>query len=181
MNGDGNEIWLKGEIEEWKNQGIIDDYQAKKILSIYGLAEIPLEITSPIGEDKSVKLITVISALGAILVGVGAILFVGSNWNKLSDFLKLTILFGTTFVTYFAGWKLKYDTKSATTAELLQLYGKILEELKTRKVIRTANSPVGDYAEWLVANKFGLKLMENSKKGYDAEDSEGIKYQIKFK
>jgi len=27
MNGDGDEIWLKGEVEEWKNQGIIDDYK----------------------------------------------------------------------------------------------------------------------------------------------------------
>ncbi|PKO08030.1 MAG: hypothetical protein CVU40_17450 [Chloroflexi bacterium HGW-Chloroflexi-2] len=74
---------------------------------------------------------------------------------------------------------MKLDIKSATTAELLQLYGRILEELKTRKVILTANSPVGDYTEWLVANKFGLKLMSNSTKGYDAEDSSGKKFQIK--
>lgn len=112
MNGDGNENWLKGEVEEWKNQGIIDDYQAKKILSRYGLAEIPPEITSPISEDKSTKLITVISTLGAILIGVGAILFVASNWKQLPDFLKLIILFGTTFATYYVGWKWKYDTKS---------------------------------------------------------------------
>ena len=62
MNEDGDEIWLKGEVEEWKNQGIIDDYQAKKILSRYGIAETPPETTSLISEDKSIKLITVISA-----------------------------------------------------------------------------------------------------------------------
>ena len=110
MNVNEHEIWLKGEVEEWKNQGIIDDYQAKKILSKYGFAEIPHEI--PVSEDKSTNLITVISALGSILIGVGAILLVASNWNLFPDFLKLIILFGTTFATYFAGWKLKYETKS---------------------------------------------------------------------
>jgi len=110
MNANEHEIWLKGEVEEWKNQGIIDDYQAKKILSKYGFAEIPHEI--PVSEDKSTNLITVISALGSILIGVGAILLVASNWNLFPDFLKLIILFGTTFATYFAGWKLKYETKS---------------------------------------------------------------------
>ena len=72
-----------------------------------------------------------------------------------------------------------FDIKSFTTTELLQYYGQIIDELKTRKVVRTANSPIGDYAEWLVANKLGLKLMTNSTQGYDAEDSSGIKYQIK--
>jgi uncharacterized membrane protein len=110
MNSIKDETWLKGEVEDWKNQGIIDDYQANRILSKYGLAEIPPEIA--VGEDKSTKLITVISTLGAILIGVGAILFVASNWKRLPDYAKLIILFGTTFATYFTGWRLKYDTRS---------------------------------------------------------------------
>jgi len=72
-----------------------------------------------------------------------------------------------------------FDIKSFTTTELLQYYGQIIDELKTRKVVRTANSPIGDYAEWLVANKLGLTLLSNSTPGYDAVDSSGIKYQIK--
>lgn len=72
-----------------------------------------------------------------------------------------------------------FDIKSFTTTELLQYYGQIIDELRTRKVVRTANSPIGDYAEWLVANKLGLTLLSNSTPGYDAVDSSGIKYQIK--
>ena len=70
--------------------------------------------------------------------------------------------------------------KDKTTIELLEIYSNILTELNDRKVVRTYNSPVGDYAEWLVSKTFGLKLEKNSKKGYDAIDEKSnVKYQIK--
>ena len=40
--------------------------------------------------------------------------------------------------------------QEASVAELLRLYGRILQELTLRKITRTANSPAGDYAEFLV-------------------------------
>lgn len=63
--------------------------------------------------------------------------------------------------------------------KLLQLYDSILDELIQRKVIRTNNNPVGDYAEWLVAQKFGLELANCSKTGYDGISNSNIRYQIK--
>ncbi len=70
--------------------------------------------------------------------------------------------------------------KSKTTLELMNAYAQILEELNHRQVARTYNSPIGDYAEWLVAQKLHLKLAVNSKKSYDAEDEQtGKTYQIK--
>ena len=71
------------------------------------------------------------------------------------------------------------EPQSLTTPELLQQYALILAELRAREIIRTANSPVGDYGEWLVANQLGLTLEPNSKSGYDAKDSFEVKYQIK--
>jgi hypothetical protein len=61
----------------------------------------------------------------------------------------------------------------------LQDYANILINLKEKGVVRTFNSPVGDFAEWYVAQKFNLTLEHNSKAGYDAIDSKGVKYQIK--
>ena len=72
-----------------------------------------------------------------------------------------------------------FETKSLSTTQLLHSYVQILDELRARKIIRTANSPIGDYAEWLVVNRLGLTLKGNSQSGYDAEDSSGVKYQIK--
>ena len=70
-------------------------------------------------------------------------------------------------------------TSGNSTKELLLQYSQILRELKNRKVARSANNPVGDLAETLFINAFGLKYVKGSNKGYDATDKEEVKYQIK--
>ncbi len=72
-----------------------------------------------------------------------------------------------------------FELETLTTPQLLEYYSRILEELRQRKIIRTSNSPIGDYAEWLIANQLGLTLAINSTSGYDAKDSSGLKFQIK--
>ncbi|MBA7613577.1 hypothetical protein ES703_20828 [subsurface metagenome] len=73
----------------------------------------------------------------------------------------------------------EFDWKALTIPELLRCFANILDELKERKVVRTRNNPVADYAEWLVAQQLGLSLERNSKRGYDAIDQSGTCYQIK--
>jgi hypothetical protein len=64
--------------------------------------------------------------------------------------------------------------------ELLQLYGRLMEELRKRELIRSSNNPVSDYAEKIVCEKMKLSIQGKSSKGYDAIDEKsGIKYQIK--
>lgn len=71
------------------------------------------------------------------------------------------------------------NIKRLSELELLRRYYQIIDELKTRKVVRTYNNPVADYAEWLVAKKLNLKLSISSHKGYDAIGKSGKRYQIK--
>lgn len=71
------------------------------------------------------------------------------------------------------------NVSSLSSIELLQLHATVIEELKSRGVVRTKNNPVGDYAEWLVANALGLELQSNSAAGYDATGKDGVRYQIK--
>lgn len=52
-------------------------------------------------------------------------------------------------------------------SELLGIYGQVLEELYKRGVIRSANAPTGDYAEWLVQRALGGELQPNSNKSAD--------------
>ena len=54
-----------------------------------------------------------------------------------------------------------------------------LSKLEQIGVIRTANNPIGDYGEYYVATKYGLKLGVNSQRDYDATDKKNKKYQIK--
>lgn len=65
------------------------------------------------------------------------------------------------------------------TNELLALHGRVLDQLLGRGVLRTANNPVGDYAEWLVAAALDLTLVRNSSAHYDATDQSGRRFQIK--
>jgi hypothetical protein len=69
--------------------------------------------------------------------------------------------------------------KTLSVKELLQFHHAILEELKNRKICRTKNNPVSDYAEWLVSTMMGLQLTTNSNHGFDATDSAKKRYQIK--
>jgi hypothetical protein len=71
------------------------------------------------------------------------------------------------------------DWTGLTLPDLLAAHSAVLDELRRRKVVRSKNNPTGDYAEWLVSTKLGLRLETNSAKGYDATDSQGLRYQIK--
>src|SRR6185312_3248404 len=63
-------------------------------------------------------------------------------------------------------------------SELLGIYGQVLEELREREVIRSANAPTGDYAEWLVHRALGGQLQPPSNKSADLI-VRGKKIQIK--
>ena len=69
--------------------------------------------------------------------------------------------------------------EEAGTGQLLSLMGGILAELRGRGICRTENLPTGDFAEFLFRQAFGWKLEGNSRRGFDATDERGKRYQIK--
>lgn len=71
------------------------------------------------------------------------------------------------------------DVGSQSVLELLGSHSEILDELRAREIIRSANNPTGDYAEWLFCRAFGWAQAANSVKGYDAMDKAGVRFQIK--
>lgn len=71
------------------------------------------------------------------------------------------------------------NLKQFSEIKLLRLLSGIVEELKNRKIVRTHNNPIADYAEWLAAKKLKLSLETSSHKGFDAKDRKGRTYQIK--
>jgi hypothetical protein len=71
------------------------------------------------------------------------------------------------------------DWSTLGVTDLLAAHCAILDELRTRNILRSKNNPTGDYAEWLVPTKLGLRLENNSAKGWDATDAAGVRYQIK--
>ena len=74
---------------------------------------------------------------------------------------------------------MEIDLRSLSVKELLRLNASTIEELINRGIIRTRNNPVADYAEYLVSTQLNLNLSTNSRKGFDATDQFGVRYQIK--
>ena len=71
------------------------------------------------------------------------------------------------------------DFSDVKIIDLLRAPYEAINELKNRGVVRTANSPLGDYAEYLVAKAFNGTLEKNSKKSFDVSTPEGTTYQVK--
>jgi hypothetical protein len=64
-------------------------------------------------------------------------------------------------------------------AELAKAWARCMRMLRVRDLVRTANTPVGDYAERVCCDLFGLERKGFSEKSVDAVDAEGVRYQIK--
>lgn len=63
---------------------------------------------------------------------------------------------------------------------LLAGYARTLAELRRLGVVRSANAPAGDYAEWLVAEALGGKLAESpSEKSWDVKLPNDERVQVK--
>lgn len=71
------------------------------------------------------------------------------------------------------------NVEKKSTITLLKQYAELMAVLRERKVLRTGNNPVADYAEYVVAKRLKLKLATPSQKSFDAIDEKRKKYQIK--
>jgi hypothetical protein len=71
------------------------------------------------------------------------------------------------------------ELKAVPTRAVLQLYARILEELRARGVTTTRDSPVGGYGQWLICRALDACPKGNSAKGVDAITRDGERLQIK--
>jgi uncharacterized membrane protein len=94
---------IEKQIHKWRDSGVISDKQAKQMLH---------DVQVKGKEERSNKFIVAISTIGAILLGVGAILFIASNWEAMSDLVKVIILIVSTFGACIVGYYFKYQSKT---------------------------------------------------------------------
>ena len=90
-------------IKKWIKDGIITEEQARKMLA---------DVAESKKEQSSNKLITFISTIGAISLGIGAILFVASNWQVMPNIIKVLFLLGITLGVYYIGYIFKYQKQN---------------------------------------------------------------------
>ncbi|HWQ48431.1 MAG TPA: DUF2157 domain-containing protein [Methanosarcina sp.] len=89
-------------IQKWLDEGTINHTQAEKMR---------MDLEEYKTEHRSKKQIIAFSTIGAILIGIGAILFVASNWEKIGDTVKILLLAGSTVGIHYAGYSLKYENQ----------------------------------------------------------------------
>lgn len=98
--------WLKKEVLNWSRKGLIHDYQVENILTEYNI-----KYEKKKEEKKPVNVVNVLAIIGAILLGLGIILFVAANWQKIPRLVKTLMLLTVTFVTFYLGYFLTYQKK----------------------------------------------------------------------
>ncbi|MDQ1276061.1 MAG: hypothetical protein QG610_1636 [Euryarchaeota archaeon] len=89
-------------IQKWLDEGTINNAQAEKMRR---------DLTEYKMEHRSKRQVTAFSTIGAILIGIGAILFVASNWEKIGNSVKVLLLVGSTIGIHYAGYRFKCENQ----------------------------------------------------------------------
>ena len=91
--GKANFTLVSTELEHYESNGLITGEQKNEILEIYEI-------------KGGLNFIRVVVTIGAILVGLGILSFIASNWNGISHLVKLLIIFGVFGGVNLAGYML---------------------------------------------------------------------------
>jgi uncharacterized membrane protein len=89
-------------IQKWLDEGTISGAQAEKMRA---------DLIEYEKEHRSKGQVIAFSTIGAILIGIGAILFVASNWEKIGNNFKVLLLVGSTLGIHYAGYHFKYESQ----------------------------------------------------------------------
>ncbi len=113
---------LEREVKDWQGEGLIRPEQAEEILARYG--RVPGENQRSVRQSR---LVWVLAFLGVILVGVGVVLVLGSNWQAIPKAVRLALLVGATAASYHAGYVMSYRSqKYPKVGGALLLLGSLL-------------------------------------------------------
>lgn len=98
---------IKEELDFYKKQLVISDEQYKNILELYVI-------------KKGLNFMSVLLLVGAVLVGLGILTFVGSNWGYFSKPIKFFIILGTFLAFNFFSYIL-YNSNPKTSKSFMYI------------------------------------------------------------
>ena len=102
--------WLSRESERWREAGFIDDTRQAHLLACY----------EP--EAAHARGMTALVVLAALMVGIGVLLLIGYNWDRLGPWTKVAITMSGVAVL-FAGSAAASARRHNLAAETLALIG----------------------------------------------------------
>lgn len=92
-------------IQRWTEKGLVTHDQAKDLLA---------DVKQVKKSETQSNFIIALSTIGAVLFGVGAVLFISSNWEYMGDLVKVLLLSTTTGIILLLGYYLKYEKENYT-------------------------------------------------------------------
>jgi len=106
--------WLKGQLPEWIDRGIITSEQSERIIN-----------EQPIEQGHSL-LTRILISISALLIGLGVISFFAYNWQDMTKWMKLATIFLSFIIAHGVGlWLGRKPEKNAHT-EFWHLLGSFL-------------------------------------------------------
>ena len=84
-----NTRWLQDQISTWLDEGLVDAGQAEALRARYPVAD----QDTPWGR-------IIVSSVGAVVFGLGIILFFAYNWADMHKFVKLSLVLGTVLAAH---------------------------------------------------------------------------------
>jgi uncharacterized membrane protein len=114
---------LAPELERWRRERLISARQVARILARYGLRAEAIDIGWRLG-----RLVSIFAVFGAILVGVGVIVFIASNRQdfELSRGVKVGLMVGSVIFVYLVGYLVRYESRFSTLGDAVIFLGTML-------------------------------------------------------
>lgn len=106
--------WLLSELNKWLDDGLINEKQAELIRGRYEVEEV-----RPWGK-------IIFTGIGAVLFGLGVILFFAYNWDAIPKFVKLALVFLMFGAAHGAALYFKQKENKAGLSEGLFILGSML-------------------------------------------------------
>lgn len=97
--------FLLKELIEHKDKGVITEQQLDDIMTFYE-------------EDSGISFIKILVSIGAVLIGLGILSFIASNWTYMGKLLKVSVIIAALGTSVFTSFKLEKDYPKTSKALL---------------------------------------------------------------
>ncbi len=129
--GTGISEWLAAEVPKWVKRGLLHPDSVGRIFGNYGLepppaAALPAAVPRPRRQLGAGTLLRAVLTLGAVLVGLGLILFIAANWQKIPSAVKIAGSLALSVVALHAGYHYRFRSshpKLGAALLLIALFG----------------------------------------------------------
>lgn len=111
--------WLTGELDAWRDNGILADDQSGRILDLY-------ETAADAATRRRSTAMLALTSVAALMIGLAVLLTVGYNWQAMSAAAKLAVLFGSLAIAYASGFVSRFRCRRPLGSEVIFFFACIL-------------------------------------------------------